>query len=210
MSAPGSADPDRDEYARVARFYDRLLDPVLRPARRELERAAQTLGAATILDVGCGTGAQAESLVRAGMRVTGVDRSPAMLAKARARGLNSAVFLQADARRLDFPDASFDLAVSTFVLHEMPKGTREAVLLEARRTAAAVALVDYIAPRGPRGWLALGLAHLPERAAGRRHFAMFREFLATGALLGLLERTGLTPFEVRPVISETIALVLAK
>ena len=48
-----------------------------------IERAAARFGddaAASVLDLGCGTGGHAIPLARRGHRVTGVDRSPAMLA----------------------------------------------------------------------------------------------------------------------------------
>jgi ubiquinone/menaquinone biosynthesis C-methylase UbiE len=62
-----------------------------------------------ILEVGCGTGRVAIPLASAGYRVTGVDFSPAMLAIARQKTINSQVrgqltLVEADARRLSLPD----------------------------------------------------------------------------------------------------------
>src|SRR6478609_5890219 len=45
----------------------------------------QRPGARSVLDLGCGTGRHASLLAERGYDVTGVDRSPAMLAEARAR-----------------------------------------------------------------------------------------------------------------------------
>ncbi len=69
---------------------------------------------ARVLDVGCGTGLPtARQLCDAGLRVTGVDISPGMLALARAN-VPEAEFVQADA--LDFTETGFDAAVAFFSL----------------------------------------------------------------------------------------------
>jgi SAM-dependent methyltransferase len=67
-----------------------------------------------LLDVGCGTGRHAVPLAAAGLQVTGIDLSPAMLALAAERARDAGVELElveVDARRL--PDAlgPFDAAI---------------------------------------------------------------------------------------------------
>src|SRR5215469_957866 len=92
--------------------WDRVLDLAL-GGRGQLEA----------LDVGCGTGFLAFELAARGHRVTGVDFAPAMLAEARrkAQALGLAVTLeQADAERLPFADATFDLLVSRHLLWTLP------------------------------------------------------------------------------------------
>jgi len=66
-----------------------------------------------ILDIGCGTGRHSIELTLRGYRVTGIDLSESMLARARdkAAELGLAIdFRQCDARRLPF-DNEFDLAI---------------------------------------------------------------------------------------------------
>jgi SAM-dependent methyltransferase len=65
--------------------------------------------------VPCGYGRHAIPLVRAGYRVTGVDRSPTLLAEARRRaGEEPPTLVEADYRELPFADESFDAALNLF------------------------------------------------------------------------------------------------
>jgi ubiquinone/menaquinone biosynthesis C-methylase UbiE len=64
----------------------------------------------SVLDVGCGTGETLRRLSDAGLRVAGLDRSPAMLAVARSK-LGSVPLFAGDATCLPFDDASFDAAI---------------------------------------------------------------------------------------------------
>lgn len=72
-----------------------------------------------VLDAGCGPGALAAQLAEAAASVVGIDASAAMVRLAEARGLESASFRVADLTKpLDFfEDESFDVAVSSLVLH---------------------------------------------------------------------------------------------
>jgi SAM-dependent methyltransferase len=85
-------------------------------ALRELRRVSPS--ARVVLDAGCGTGRHALELARLGCRVTGIDRSAAMLAKARrsARSVSRErrpAFRTADIRSLSL-GRRFDAAVALF------------------------------------------------------------------------------------------------
>ena len=91
-----------------------------------------------VLDVGCGAGT--DSLVAAQMvapdgRVTGIDMTPQMLAKARRAaeemGLDNVEFVEAEAEQLPFPDESFDVVISNGVIDLIPD--KDAVFSELRR-----------------------------------------------------------------------------
>jgi ubiquinone/menaquinone biosynthesis C-methylase UbiE len=65
--------------------------------------------------VPCGYGRHAIALARAGYRVTGVDRSPTLLAEAQRRaGDDGPALVEADYRELPFPDQRFDAALNLF------------------------------------------------------------------------------------------------
>jgi SAM-dependent methyltransferase len=69
--------------------------------------------AASVLDLGCGTGLLAAALAKGGRRVVGVDPAAAMLDIARAReGGDRARFVEADARAVRLGE-TFDLVVMT-------------------------------------------------------------------------------------------------
>jgi arsenite methyltransferase len=91
-----------------------------------------------VLDLGCGAGT--DTLVAAQMvgpegRVTGIDMTPEMLAKARAAagelGAGNVELVEAEAERLPFPDASFDVVISNGVIDLIPD--KDAVFAELER-----------------------------------------------------------------------------
>ena len=84
---------------------------------------------ATILDVGCGPGLASAPFAANGFPVTGVDPSPAMIAKAKERVPN-AVFVEGSAEALPFPNERFDVVISAQVFHYVD---RARALAEAHR-----------------------------------------------------------------------------
>jgi SAM-dependent methyltransferase len=87
--------------------------------------AAAAPAGARVLEVGCGPGHLSIRLARQhGLKVTGLDLDPAMIARARANADRPGngegrrpSFLVGDVAALAFPDRSFDLVVSTLSMH---------------------------------------------------------------------------------------------
>ena len=94
-----------------------------------LNSVAATNGAAA-LDLCCGPGNVTEALVARGCITTGLDFSPAMIDRARAR-VPAATFRQGDAQDLPFEDGSFDIVVSNFGICHVPDQPK--ALSEVRR-----------------------------------------------------------------------------
>ena len=91
-----------------------------------------------VLDLGCGAGTDslvAAQMVGPGGRVTGIDMTPEMLAKARAAaaamGASNVEFLESEAEQLPFADGSFDVVVSNGVIDLIPD--KDAVFAEIHR-----------------------------------------------------------------------------
>jgi len=71
----------------------------------------------TVLDVACGTGVVAVTAARAGAVVSGLDLTPALLARARENATLAGVeieFTEGDVEALPYPDASVDVVLSQF------------------------------------------------------------------------------------------------
>lgn len=142
-------DPGR--YARDARFVADLGAPLI-------EMLAPKPGE-RVLDLGCGDGVLTAEIAAAGAEVVGIDSSRAMVAAARARGI--------DARRgrgeaLDFVGA-FDAVFSNAALHWMPDlGSVFAGIARALRPGGRL-----VAEMGGAGNIATVRAAL-EAALGKR------------------------------------------
>lgn len=115
-----------------AQAYDQFWHPYPTKSAASLLKLMQSAvpDARTVLDVGCGTGIVADHLQRAGYTVTGLDMSPAMLARARVRLGDGAVLIEGDAA--DFAvDEQFPVAVSTYdIPNHLPDLERIAAYLQ--------------------------------------------------------------------------------
>lgn len=82
-----------------------------------LVRFAGVKPGAKVLDVGCGTGVVALTAARTGAKVTGLDLTPELVARARENVALSGLEVElheGDAEALPFPDGTFDVVVSQF------------------------------------------------------------------------------------------------
>jgi phosphatidylethanolamine/phosphatidyl-N-methylethanolamine N-methyltransferase len=113
-------------YAWGSAIYDVVFGSVLEPGRLLAVAAVNAGAGRRVLEVGVGTGLSLPHY-RSGLSVTGVDLSPDMLAKARARAAalpQVAELLEMDAQNLRFGDASFDAVVAMYVVAVVPDMAR--------------------------------------------------------------------------------------
>lgn len=112
---------------RVQAFRDRML------------RFARLRRGETVLDVGCGTGSlaiAAKRQVGTEGEVYGLDASPEMIARAQNKARRAGVdveFKNALAQLLPFPDARFDVVLTTLMLHHLSSKARQELAREIRR-----------------------------------------------------------------------------
>jgi SAM-dependent methyltransferase len=102
-----------------------------------------------VLDVGCGAGRHTRALAGTGARVTGVDLSRALLA--RARQCTGATFARADMRHLPVRPGSMDLVVNLFTSFGYFSSDAE----------HAQVLAAMIQTLRPGGWFAIDFLHAP-------------------------------------------------
>jgi len=102
-----------------------------------------------VLDVATGTGLVAAELLRRGFTVTGVDQSPAMLARARERFGPRIELVEGSAESLPFADNSFDHLTVTYLLRYVddPAATL-AELARVVRSGGVVASLEFGVPTG--------------------------------------------------------------
>jgi ubiquinone/menaquinone biosynthesis C-methylase UbiE len=186
-----------DPYRRIARYYDLLIERPNAVMRRIGLAMVPPRQGMTVLEVGCGTGANLALYQRAGCEVAGVDLSPSMLDVARAKLGEHADLRLCDAADMPYEDHSFDLVVAFLTLHEMSAGVRESVMDEMVRVAGPdgrLLVIDFhTGPlRFPKGWLFKSGIVLLEIGAGREHFRNYRDFLARRGLRGLVASRPLT------------------
>ena len=117
----------------------------------------------SVLDVGCGTGSlaiAAKRYVGNQGHVSGIDASPEMIVRAMSKAAKALVdvsFRTAVVEALPFADATFDVVLSTLMLHHLPRKVREQCLKEVRRVLkpeGRVLVVDFGTPQDKSGFLA--------------------------------------------------------
>jgi SAM-dependent methyltransferase len=109
---------------------------------------AAELGAGSkVLDVACGNGNATLAAARRFCKVTGLDYVPELLARCQERATAerlSVELVEGDAEALPFPDATFDLAISTYGVMfapNQPQAARE--LTRVVRPGGKIALANW-------------------------------------------------------------------
>lgn len=93
--------------------------------RKEFNRFLTLLIGKKVLDLGCGPGEHLSWFKKQGLDVTGVDISPAMIAKCREKGINSVLM---DMEYLDFNENAFDGIWAVCSLIHISKNKLEGVV----------------------------------------------------------------------------------
>ncbi len=144
-------------YDRIARFYDWMESPMEKMASGNWRSMLfSRLEGTRILEVGVGTGKNLP-WYPPGKEVTGIDVSGRMLQRARQRAARlqgNFTLLKMDAQHLEFPDASFDAVVSTYVFCSVPDPVRG--LEEVRRVlkpGGKAYFLEHVRPGGLLGWI---------------------------------------------------------
>lgn len=171
--------------------------------RRSLAGLARLARGESVLDIGCGTGSlaiEAKRQVGSTGTVVGIDASSEMIARARSKASRAGAevtFHHAVAEALPFPDAHFDVVLSTLMLHHLPRSVRQRCVHEIRRVLRAdgrVLVVDFAKGQDRRSLL--GHFH--------RH-----GHVDSAAIASLLTEAGLFPVRSGSIGVSTLQYVLA-
>lgn len=141
---------NRWRYSLYAPVYDRLAAVFTATRRRAIQELSLQPGE-RVLIVGCGTGLDLE-FIPPTVKVTGIDVSPGMLARAQRRAErlgHSADLRVGDARELPWSDAAFDVIVLHFILAVAPDPERIArESARVLRPGGRVSILDKFVPVG--------------------------------------------------------------
>ena len=110
-------------YQNIAKVYDYTYGPTLHPGRLEAIKKMRIRPGTEVLEVGVGTGINL-SLYPKTAKITGIDLSSRMLAKAQKRidekALENCNVIEMDATKLQFADNSFDVVYAPYVISVVP------------------------------------------------------------------------------------------
>lgn len=185
-------------YKRWAGVYDRVFGGVSGPGRRRAVEAVNALPGNRVLEVGVGTGLALPHYAQSKC-ITGIDLSPEMLAKARARvtehGItNVDALLELNAEETGFDSGSFDIAVAMFVASVVPNPDR--LISEMRRVVKPggwLLMVNHFqAEKGARLLAERALAPASRKLGWHPDFAM--ESILSEEDLRTATRTPIPPF----------------
>jgi ubiquinone/menaquinone biosynthesis C-methylase UbiE len=189
--------------------YDLLLWLVTlgreRAFRERMLRHAHLQAGEAVLDVGCGTGTLAllaKEQVGPTGEVCGVDASPEMIARAGKKARRAGVdvsFKNAFAQSLPFPDARFNVVLTTVMLHHLPKKARVELAGEIRRVlkpGGRLLAIDFSGSGKDRHGF---LDHIHR---GHGHVEL-------NEMVALFSNTGLTIAESGPVGMRDLQFVVA-
>lgn len=149
--------------------YERISDH-LTIAHEHLLRVVGAGAGERWLDVATGTGEIAVRAAGEGARVSGIDLAPALIEKARGRARECGVevaFEAGDAENLPYPDASFDVASSSFGVMFAPDQRAAAdELARVCRPGGRLALLTWHPTLGVAEFFKVMAAYMPPRPEG--------------------------------------------
>jgi phosphatidylethanolamine/phosphatidyl-N-methylethanolamine N-methyltransferase len=174
-------------YRLFSGSYDVVFGPIFHPGRKAAVRIANDRPRQKILEVGVGTGLSLPHF-RKDSRVTGIDVSAEMLAKARRRVERQHLahvdsLLEMDAENMAFEDSSFDSVLALYVASVVPNPAK--FVAEMKRVCVpggTIVIVNHFMSDNPAmRWVERRLAPLAGRIGFHADFPL-EPFIESGNL----------------------------
>ncbi|MER6046043.1 class I SAM-dependent methyltransferase [Streptomyces sp. NPDC001793] len=114
-------------------------------------------GCGNALDVGCGDGLLVRKLAERAEHVTGMDKSPEMIARARelAPDHQDLAFVEGDFLAADLPAAGYDFVCSVTAIHHMDFAAALIRMRDLLRPGGTLVVVGLAREASPGEWAAL-------------------------------------------------------
>jgi SAM-dependent methyltransferase len=173
-------------------FYQIFIDPILSRLHKSISEYIKSSD--RVIDIACGTGSLSMALSGKAMHVTGIDLSEEMIAAAmrsvRKTGIKNVIFQTRDASDMaDYKDQEFDVAITSMAVHQFDAQLAAEILMEMKRIARKVIIVDYNHPM-PRGF-SRAVAYGIEMIAKGDHYRNFRVYMDKGGINYFINQAGL-------------------
>lgn len=154
--------PGRPGLSNVALYDDPVHPPAADPywntnvARHPGILRSVPAGCREALDVGCGDGLLVRKLAGRAKRVTGIDKSPEMIARARglAAGRPETAFVEGDFLTAELPAAGYDFVCSVTTVHHMDFEAALIRMRELLRPGGTLVVVGLAREASAADWAA--------------------------------------------------------
>ena len=180
----------KSNYGFIAKIYDPIFYLALKPIRIAVMNELLKYKEKIILDLCCGTGNQIKLLSKHGFRnLYCLDISDSMLEIAKRSDSFIKIYNE-DATKTNFDNATFDVVILSFAIHEKDRNTQQALINEAYRIIkkdGLMLVVDYVFDNKTTKFGRI-LIRIIERMAGREHHRNFKNYIQNKGLSSLIKK----------------------
>lgn len=180
----------KSNYNLMAKIYDPIFHLALKPIRIAVMNELLKYKEKIILDLCCGTGNQFKLLSKHGFKnLYCLDISNSMLEIAKRTDSSIKIYNE-DATKTSFDDASFDVVIISFAIHEKDRNTQQALINEAYRIIkkdGLMLVVDYVFDNKTTKFSRI-LISIIERIAGGEHYRNFKNYIQNKGLSSLIKK----------------------
>jgi len=180
----------KSNYGFTAKIYDPIFYLPLKSIRIAVMNELLKYKEKVILDLCCGTGNQLNLLSKHGFRnLYCLDISDSMLEIVK-RSNSSIKIYNENAIKTSFNNASFDVVIISFAIHEKDRNTQQALIDETYRIIKKdgfMLVVDYVFDNKTTKFGRI-VINIIERIAGGEHYINFKSYIQNDGLLSLIEK----------------------